>query len=56
MDINDIRGILTAITMFAFIGLWVFAWNKRRQPDYDRSAALPLEEDRYLTDNKRENE
>ena len=56
MDINDFRGILTAITMFAFLGLWAFVWNGRRKADYDRSARLPLEEDHYITDNEREKE
>lgn len=55
MDINDVRGILTAITFIAFIGLWIFAWSKRRKSDYDASAMLPLEEDRHIADNHREN-
>jgi cytochrome c oxidase cbb3-type subunit 4 len=55
MDINDIRGILTAIIFLAFIGIWVWAWSKRRKSDFEASAALPLEEDRILTTNEREN-
>jgi cytochrome c oxidase cbb3-type subunit 4 len=55
MDINDVRGILTAIIFFAFIGIWVWAWSKRRKSDFEASAALPLEEDRILTTNEREN-
>jgi len=58
MDINDVRGILTAIIFFAFIGIWVWAWSSRRKKDFDSSAALPLEEDQYMTtisDNEREN-
>jgi cytochrome c oxidase cbb3-type subunit 4 len=55
MDINDFRGILTAIIFFAFIGIWVWAWSSRRKKDFDASAALPLEEDTYITDNEREN-
>ena len=54
MDINDVRGILTAIILFAFIGNWVWAWSHRRKKDYDASAALPLEEDTYITSNERE--
>ncbi len=54
MDINDLRGILTAIIFVAFIGIWVFAWSSRRKKDYDAQAALPLEEDRKLTNNERE--
>ena len=51
MDINDVRGILTAIIFFAFMGIWVWAWSSRRKKDFDASAALPLEEDNYITTN-----
>ena len=55
MDINDFRGIVTAITLLAFVGLWVFAWSRHRKADYEASAELPLEEDQYITENSREN-
>ncbi len=55
MDINDFRGVLTAIIFFAFMGIWVWAWSKRRKSDFEASAALPLEEDHYITTNEREN-
>ena len=48
MDINDVRGILTAVIFFAFIGIWVWAWSSRRKTDFEASAALPLEEDTTL--------
>ena len=54
MDINDFRGILTAIVFIAFIGIWAFAWSSRRKADYDAQAALPLEEDKKLTNNEQE--
>jgi cytochrome c oxidase cbb3-type subunit 4 len=54
MDIDFLRGILTAITFFAFIGIWVWAWCSRRKSDFDASAALPLEDETYVT-NEREN-
>ncbi len=28
MDINLLRGILTAVILFAFIGIWIWAWSK----------------------------
>ena len=55
MDINDVRGLLTAIIFFAFIGIWVWAWSSRRKSDFTASAALPLEEDTYINSNEREN-
>ena len=54
MDINDFRGIITAVTLLAFVCLWVLAWSRHRKADYDASAQLPLEDDHYITDNARE--
>ena len=55
MDINDFRGLLTAVIFFAFIGIWVWAWSSKRKRDFDASAAMPLEEDTHSTTNEREN-
>ena len=55
MDINDFRGILTAIIFFAFIGIWVWAWSSRRKKDFEEYAALPLVEDQPISNNEREN-
>lgn len=55
MDINDFRGFLTAVIFIAFVGIWAWAWSARRKKDFEASAALPLEEDDYITNNKREN-
>ena len=54
MDINDVRGILTAVLLFSFVGLWIWAWSSRRKADFEASAALPLEEDNYITNDGRE--
>jgi cytochrome c oxidase cbb3-type subunit 4 len=54
VDINDFRGIITAVIFFAFIGICVWAWSSRRTQDFEESAALPLEEDNYITDNEQE--
>ena len=56
MDINTFRGLITLVLMLAFIGLWIWAWSKRRQRDFEESAALPLEEDRYMDKHEREND
>jgi cytochrome c oxidase cbb3-type subunit 4 len=53
MDINDLRGILTAVMLFSFVGLTLWAWSSRRKADFDASAALPLEEDDTMTNNER---
>jgi cytochrome c oxidase cbb3-type subunit 4 len=54
MDINIVRGLLTAVLLFAFIGLCIWAWSKRRKADFDAVAALPLEEDQYMTNSEQE--
>ena len=54
MDINDLRGLLTAVLLFSFIGLWIWAWSSRRKTDFDASAALPLEEDQIMTNSGEE--
>ena len=55
MDINDLRGFLTAVILFSFVGLWIWAWSSRRKAEFDASAALPLEEDHHMTNNERGN-
>jgi len=50
MDINDLRGIITAVTMLAFVALSVFAWRRYRQAEFDESARRPLEDDHYITE------
>ncbi len=54
MDINLIRGILTAVIFIAFVGICVWAWSSRRKSDFDSCAALPLEDD-VVINNEREN-
>jgi len=45
MDINTFRGIVTAVLLVLFISLVVWAWSKRRRPDFDAAARLPLEDE-----------
>jgi cytochrome c oxidase cbb3-type subunit 4 len=54
MDINDLRGLLTVVLLFSFIGLWIWAWSSRRKTDFEASAALPLEEDQIMTNSGEE--
>ncbi len=55
MDINTFRGLLTLTLMLAFLGVWIWAWSRHRQPDFEESAALPLEEDRPFSEHEKEN-
>ena len=42
MDINTVRGIITAVLLFAFIALCVWAWSSKRKPEFDAAARIPL--------------
>jgi len=42
MDINDLRGISTALLMIAFISLCVWAYSKKRKRSFDEAANLPF--------------
>ena len=42
MDINDLRGLSTAFLMFAFIGLCIWAYSKKRKKSFDEAANLPF--------------
>ncbi|HLU62868.1 MAG TPA: cbb3-type cytochrome c oxidase subunit 3 [Gammaproteobacteria bacterium] len=45
MDINTFRGVLTAILLVAFIGLWIWAWSSKRRKDFDEAARLPFRDE-----------
>ena len=44
-DANIIRGALLIGLIIGFVGIWIWAWSKKRKPDFDRAARMPLEED-----------
>ena len=45
MDLNTIRGALLIGLIIGFVGIFIWAWSKKRKPEFDRAARLPLEED-----------
>jgi len=42
MDINTVRGLLTALLIVIFIALYFWAFSKRRKADFDEAAMLPF--------------
>lgn len=50
MDIDLIRGILTALLFVLFCGLCIFNYSGQRQADHAAAARLPLENDEDLKD------
>ncbi|MFC7367033.1 MULTISPECIES: cbb3-type cytochrome oxidase subunit 3 [Vreelandella] len=44
MDTGTFRGLITLILIIAFIGIFLWAYSKRRKPDFDEAANLPFAE------------
>ncbi len=45
MDINVFRGIILITLIVSFVGLWAWAWSRKRKPAFHEASMLPLEED-----------
>ena len=45
MDINTLRGVLTALALAAFIGVCIWAWSSKRKSGFDEAANLPFADD-----------
>ena len=45
MDINDLRSIVTVISLLTFVGIVVWAWSKRNQSSFEEAAQLPFNDD-----------
>ena len=45
MDINDLRSIVTVVSLVTFVGIVVWAYSKRNQSGFEEAARLPFEED-----------
>ncbi|MFZ9406459.1 MAG: cbb3-type cytochrome oxidase subunit 3 [Burkholderiaceae bacterium] len=44
MDINLIRGLITAISLACFVGIAIWAWSPRNKARFERDARLPLDD------------
>ncbi len=42
MDINDIRSIVTVISLIAFLGIIAWAWSRKNKASFDEAANLPF--------------
>ncbi|MBT9463474.1 cbb3-type cytochrome c oxidase subunit 3 [Hydrogenophaga sp.] len=45
MDINDLRSIVTVVSMLTFLGIVVWAWSKRNKDRFDEAAQLPFQDE-----------
>jgi len=45
VEINDLRSIVTVVSLITFVGIVIWAWSKRNKSDFDEAARLPFNED-----------
>ncbi|WP_016916187.1 CcoQ/FixQ family Cbb3-type cytochrome c oxidase assembly chaperone [Vreelandella stevensii] len=45
MDTGTFRGLITFILIVAFVGIFFWAYSRRRKPDFDEAANLPFADD-----------
>jgi cytochrome c oxidase cbb3-type subunit 4 len=38
----NLIGVFTTLSMLAFIGIWIWAWNARHRATFDDLARVPL--------------
>ena len=46
MDINELRGLSTAMLLVAFIGLVFWAYSSKRKSEFDEAAQLPFADEK----------
>ena len=45
MDINDLRSIVTVVSLLTFLAIVVWAWSRRNQAGFDEAARLPFQDE-----------
>lgn len=45
MDINDLRSIVTVVSLLTFLGIVGWAWSRRNQANFQEAAQLPFQEE-----------
>ena len=45
MDINDLRVIVTVLSLVTFVGIWAWAWSKKNQAQFEEAARLPFQDE-----------
>jgi cytochrome c oxidase cbb3-type subunit IV len=45
MSSGTLSGIVTAILIVLFLGVWMWAYSSRRKEQFSKAARMPLEED-----------
>jgi cytochrome c oxidase cbb3-type subunit IV len=42
MDLNDLRSIVTVVSMLTFVGIVAWAWSRSNRARFDEAARLPF--------------
>ncbi|MBY0465237.1 MAG: cbb3-type cytochrome c oxidase subunit 3 [Burkholderiales bacterium] len=45
MDINDLRSVMTVVSLLTFVGIVAWAWSRRNKSAFDEAAQLPFKDD-----------
>ena len=54
MDVNDLRILVMLAGLVLFIGIWAWAWSKKRQAAFEDAARLPFLDDEPLAGSRGE--
>jgi cytochrome c oxidase cbb3-type subunit 4 len=46
MDVNDLRSIVTVLSMLTFVGIVAWAYRRANRAQFDEAAMLPFAEDK----------
>ena len=42
MDLNDLRSLVTVVSLGTFVGIIVWAWSRANRAQFDEAAHLPF--------------
>jgi cytochrome c oxidase cbb3-type subunit 4 len=42
MDVNDLRSLVTLVSLATFAGICIWAWAKRNRDRFDEAAQIPF--------------
>ena len=45
MDINELRSVITVLSLFCFLGICFWAYSKRARTGFEEAARLPFDDD-----------
>jgi cytochrome c oxidase cbb3-type subunit 4 len=49
MDLNDLRAVVTIVSLLAFLGIVGWAWSRRNKEQFDQAALLPFTTDSQVS-------